>query len=90
MSHLMTLYLGGNLLGDAGVIALAEAIRNGGLPSLKVLTLQNNLNIGNEGAKRLWMAVKIRQAGQAAAPPKPWLNLSGNMVSDALLRAQLA
>lgn len=45
------LQLPGNFLGDAGVAALAAAAA--GLPGLRVLGLQENYNVGIEGARAL-------------------------------------
>ena len=82
MSNLRSLYLGNNQLGDGGVIALADAFVHHGLPSLRTLTLQDNFNIGDVGARCLRTALVRREP---SGLPKLWLNLSGNMISGPLM-----
>ena len=69
-------------VGNESVVSLAEGLRRGGLPSLRVLDL--GAQIGSEGAHALAPALTER-----ALPSLLSLNLGGNPLGDAGLTALL-
>ncbi len=70
---LEVLHLGRNRVGDAGALALAEALRGGAAPALQRLLLFDNREIGADGAAAVLAAVR-----SGALPALTWASLSGN------------
>ena len=83
-SHLTTLILDGNSIGDAGAIALAEAAKEGGLRSLVKLSLGNN-GIGTRGLNALTgVSIEIPNALAQLADLNLWDNELGSAGCTAL------
>jgi hypothetical protein len=82
LPRLKILDLGNTAIGDAGLVALAPALRR--LPALEELKLWNN-PLGNEG-----LAALVAPPPPAGAPPPPtgglakltWLDLSHTQIAD--------
>lgn len=82
LPHVLELRLHDNLIGDATVSALAEALSGGALPSMTALILNNNC-IGDAGFASL--AKEMRPEGALAGLRR--LGLRGNLLADRALPA---
>ena len=65
MCNMQVLALGGNQIGDVGLIAFAKAVEKGALASLKTLNLYRN-QIGDTGISALASALTPGPSGKGA------------------------
>lgn len=82
LPHCTRLELEANAFGDAGLVALASAIKDGALPALENLQLNANRGIGDSGLVALSDAIADGKLSELRM-----LRLGGNSVGDEGLRA---
>ena len=83
MCNMQVLVLGGNQIGDVGLIAFAKAVEKGALPQLKELNLYKN-QIGDVGMQALAGAVSTLAdaLGKGALAPGAKVYLGRNSVTE--------
>ena len=82
MCYTQWLALHANDIGNAGLTALAAAIRSGALAALQSLDLEWNWNIGDAGMVALATAVTPDQDGKGALAKLRQLVLSQTFIGD--------